>query len=151
MICIDNDRSPFAGMFDWCRDSMIQSYFEGRIGTGLAGGETARRWAAVRSGDFLFCAGEPEDISRLIGFVKEQIGADALIIPQDADRWQAALAEENILPIYEELVSEDIKYLANRFKESLIEFRLHRSEKTRTRVFEEYLALRREMRDCDDF
>ena len=93
MICIDNDRSPFAGMFDWCRDSMIQSYFEGRIGTGLAGGETARRWTAVRSGDFLFCAGEPEDISRLIGFVKEQIGADALIIPQDADRWQAALAE----------------------------------------------------------
>lgn len=95
---------------------------------------------------------------RLVSYILDELG-DSLgsILASDDDLrleaaiTQAALAEENILPIYEELVSEDIKYLANRFKESLIEFRLHRSEKTRTRVFEEYLALRREMRDCDDF
>ena len=95
---------------------------------------------------------------RLVSYILDELG-DSLgsILASDDDMrldaalTQAALAEENIIPIYEELVSEDIKYLANRFKESLIEFRLHRSEKTRARVFEEYLALRREMRNCDDF
>ena len=95
---------------------------------------------------------------RLVSYILDELG-DSLgsILASDDDLrleaaiTQAALAEENILPIYEELISEDIKYLANRFKESLIEFRLHRSEKTRTRVFEEYLALRREMREYDDF
>ena len=95
---------------------------------------------------------------RLVSYILDELG-DSLgsILASDDDLrleaaiTQAALAEENILPIYEELVSGDIKYLANRFKESLIEFRLHRSEKTRTRVFEEYLALRREMREYDDF
>ena len=102
--------------------------------------------------------GRLERQKRLVSYILDELG-DSLgsILASDDDLrleaaiTQAALAEENILPIYEELVSEDIKYLANRFKESLIEFRLHRSEKTRTRVFEEYLALRREMRDCDDF
>ena len=102
--------------------------------------------------------GRLERQKRLVSYILDELG-DSLgsILASDDDLLleaavtQAALAEENILPIYEELVSEDIKYLANRFKESLIEFRLHRSEKTRTRVFEEYLALRREMRDCDDF
>ena len=93
MISIDSCRAPFAGMFGWCRDSMIKSYFEGRIGTGLAGEETAPRWAAVRSGDFLFCAGEPSKIDGLTGFIRESIGGDALIIPQDADSWQTALAD----------------------------------------------------------
>ena len=92
MIHTDNDRSPFAGMFDWCRDSMILSYFEGRIGAGLAQRQEAPRWAAVQSGDFLFCAGEPEDISPLTGFIRENIGEDVIIIPQDADSWQEALA-----------------------------------------------------------
>ena len=95
---------------------------------------------------------------RLVSYILDELG-DSLgsILASDDDLrleaaiTQAALAEENILPIYEELVSEDIKYLANRFKESLIEFRLNRSEKTRARVFEEYLALRREMREYDDF
>lgn len=102
--------------------------------------------------------GRLERQKRLVSYILDELG-DSLgsILASDDDLrleaaiTQTALAEENILPIYEELVSEDIKYLANRFKESLIEFRLHRSEKTRTRVFEEYLALRREMRDCDDF
>lgn len=102
--------------------------------------------------------GRLERQKRLVSYILDELG-DSLgsILASDDDLrleaaiTQAALAEENILPIYEELVSEDIKYLANRFKESLIEFRLHWSEKTRTRVFEEYLALRREMRDCDDF
>ena len=95
---------------------------------------------------------------RLVSYILDELG-DALgsIMVSDDDMrldaavTQATLAEENILPIYEELVSEDIKYFANRFKESLIEFRLHRSEKTRARVFEEYLALRREMREFDGF
>ena len=95
---------------------------------------------------------------RLVSYILDELG-DSLgsILASDDDLrleaaiTQAALAEENILPIYEELVSEDIKYLANRFKESLIEFRLHRREKTGARVFEEYLALRREMREYDDF
>ncbi len=95
---------------------------------------------------------------RLVSYILDEVG-DALgsILASDDDMrieaaiTQAALAEENILPIYEELVSEDIKYFANRFKESLIEFRLHRDEKARIRVFEEYLTLRREMRECDDF
>ena len=95
---------------------------------------------------------------RLVSYILDELG-DSLgsILAFDDDLrleaaiTQAALAEENILPIYEELVSEDIKYFANRFKESLIEFRLHRIEKKRARVFEEYLALRREMRKYDDF
>ncbi len=95
---------------------------------------------------------------RLVSYILDELG-DSLgsILASDDDLrleaaiTQAALAEENILPIYEELVSEDIKYLANRFKESLIEFRLHRSEKKRACVFEEYLALRREMREYDEF
>lgn len=102
--------------------------------------------------------GRLERQKRLVSYILDELG-DSLgsILASDDDLrleasiTQAALAEENILPIYEELVSEDIKYLANRFKESLIEFRLHRSEKTRTRVFEEYLALRREMREYDVF
>ena len=102
--------------------------------------------------------GRLERQKRLVSYILDELG-DSLgsILASDDDLrleaaiTQAALAEENILPIYEELVSEDIKYFANRFKESLIEFRLHRSEKTRTRVFEEYLALRREMREYDEF
>ena len=95
---------------------------------------------------------------RLVSYILDEVG-DALgsILGSNDDMrieaaiTQAALAEDNILPIFEELVSEDIKYLANRFKESLIEYRLHRGEQARTRVFEEYLALRCEMRACDDF
>ena len=94
----------------------------------------------------------------LVSYILDEVGDSlgSILVSDDDLRLeaaitQAALAEENILPIYEELVSEDIKYLANRFKESLIEFRLHRREKTGARVFEEYLALRREMREYDDF
>ena len=102
--------------------------------------------------------GRLERQKRLVSYILDELG-DSLgsILASDDDLrleaavTQAALAEENILPIYEELVSEDIKYLANRFKESLIEFRLRRSGEARQRVFGEYLALRREMREYDDF
>ena len=102
--------------------------------------------------------GRVERQKRLVAYILDEVG-DALgtVLASgddarlDAAITQATLAEENLLPIYEELSSEDIKYFANRFKESLIEYRLHRSEKTRARVFDEYLALRREMRECDDF
>ena len=111
--------------------------------------------AVVREGT---AKGRLDRQKRLISYILDELG-DTLgaVLANDDDMCleaavtQAALAEDNILPIYEELISEDIKYLANRFKESLIEFRMHRSEKARTRVFEEYIALRREMRECDDF
>ncbi|MCR5030622.1 MAG: hypothetical protein K5982_04030 [Selenomonadaceae bacterium] len=95
---------------------------------------------------------------RLVTYILDEVGEAlaSMLISGDDERLEdtitkASLAEENILPIYEELVSEDVKYLANRFKESLIEFRLHKSEETRACVLEDYLALRREMKDQDDF
>ena len=102
--------------------------------------------------------GRLERQKRLISYILDELGDSLSSILASGDEMrleaaitQAALAEDNILPIYEELVSEDIKYLANRFKESLIEFRLHPSEKVRNCVLEAYMALRREMRECDAF
>ncbi|MBR4622642.1 MAG: GNAT family N-acetyltransferase [Ruminococcus sp.] len=71
MISTDNIRSRYEKLFGWCGDSMIKSYFEGYIGTGYAEKENEPAWAAVRSGDYLFLAGGPENISGLVSIIKD--------------------------------------------------------------------------------
>ena len=71
-------------------------------------------------------------------FSKEDSLMDAMIA-------RVSLAEDTILPIYEEMRSDDIKYLMNRLKESLIEFRLHKEEEMEKEIMEHYLALGREI------
>ena len=95
---------------------------------------------------------------RLVSYILDEVGGSlgTLLATGDAEQLDAAiaqvsLAEDTFLPIYEELLSEDVKYLANRFKESLIEFRLHQGKERRGRVMEDYFALRREMKEQDDF
>ena len=92
MKSIDASREGFSGRFDWCRDSMIKSYFEGIYGTAMAGGS----WAAVRAGDFLYCAGQPEDISELCGYIRTQMDGNAVIVPEQAEGWLAALNGERL-------------------------------------------------------
>lgn len=103
-------------------------------------------------------AGQLARQKRLIAYILDEVGGalGSLLASSDEARLdaaiaQASLAEDTLLPIYEELLSEDVKYLANRFKESLIEFRLHWDETTRRRVMDDYFALRREMKEKDDF
>ena len=96
MISIDDNRVLYAPMFDWCRDSMIPCYFEGLLGCGIAERAEAPRWAAVRAGDFLFCAGEPRNIGELPEYIKSNIGDDVLVIPEDAVLWKEALLSEGM-------------------------------------------------------
>lgn len=102
--------------------------------------------------------GRIERQKRLIAYILDEIGdtLGAVLTDGNGGRLdaviaQAALAEETILPVYEELAGDDLKYLANRFKEALIEFRLHGGEERKAQVLESYLALRRDMKACDDF
>ncbi|MBR6874345.1 MAG: GNAT family N-acetyltransferase [Ruminococcus sp.] len=92
MYCIDNNRRPFAPRFDWCEDSMICSYFEGIFGTGFAESENDPKWVAVRSGDFVFIAGEPEDPGELCGYLKD---LNCVVIPEDM-RWLDAVKAAGI-------------------------------------------------------
>ncbi len=95
---------------------------------------------------------------RLIAYMLDEIGGSLGPLlasgengPLDAAIAQASLAEDTILSVYEELLSDDIPWLANRFKESLIDYRLRRTDRLRARVFDEYRALRHDMKEYDDF
>ena len=87
MYCIDNDRERFARRFDWCIDSMIPCYFEGHIGSAFAEREKDPRWVILRSGDFFFAAGEPENIDEA---VRDLIRPGSVVIPEDM-KWLDAI------------------------------------------------------------
>lgn len=91
MISINGNRAAFAQRFGWCRDSMVKSYFEGITGEGFAERENDPRWAAVRSGDYFFCAGDPGDVSGLAGFIKNEMCGKAVIVPEKPESWLAAV------------------------------------------------------------
>ena len=89
---------------------------------------------------------------KLLSYLYSEIGAnmESLFFSKedslmDAMIARVSLAEDTILPIYEEMRSDDIKYLMNRLKESLIEFRLHKEEEMEKEIMEHYLALGREI------
>jgi len=87
MVIADKNREKYRSRFGWCGDSMIQSYFEGHIGTAVADRETDPDWVIIRSGDFYFAAGEPADIEEAAaGFIKP----DSVVIPEDM-KWLEAL------------------------------------------------------------
>lgn len=87
MYVTDNDRKGLRHRFDWCGDSMISSYFEGIIGTGVAERRDDPRWMLIRSGDFYFAAGEPVGIDEA---VRDFILPHSVIIPEDM-KWLEAV------------------------------------------------------------
>lgn len=93
MINIDNIRTRYAGHFRWCDDSMIPTYFEGRIGTAVAEREDDPRWVIIRSGDFYFASGEPVGIEQAAG---EFIRHGSVIIAEDTEKWLTAIREAGL-------------------------------------------------------
>ena len=81
MYCIDNDRCRFADFFGWCGDSMIPSYFEGHTGSAVAENENDPRWVIIRTGDFYFAAGQPENIADAVGGFIKRSHATGLCTP----------------------------------------------------------------------
>ena len=70
MVSIDSSRGGYAERFGWCRDSMVKSYFDGLMGTGFAERESDAHWAAVRAGDYLFCAGSPVNAEAAAEYIR---------------------------------------------------------------------------------
>lgn len=89
MVNIDNCRTGFCEMFRWCRDSMIESYFEGHIGTACADYAEEPNWAAVFSGDFVYLSGKPVGIEELAERINS-MSAEIVLIPQNSE-WEGAL------------------------------------------------------------
>ena len=89
MYCIDNEKCRFADFFGWCGDSMIPSYFEGHTGSAVAENENDPRWVIIRTGDYYFAAGQPENIADAVGgFIKP----DSVVISEEMS-WLDALRE----------------------------------------------------------
>lgn len=86
------DRADHRDRFAWCRDSMLISFFEGITGEGFAQRERDPAWAAVRTGDFCFCAGRPEEIAELAEYIDREMSAEAVVIPE-SEEWFDALQE----------------------------------------------------------
>lgn len=90
MICIDSRRSTVSPMFGWCRDSMLKSYFEGKMGTAFADSAEQPAWAAVFSGDFVFVSGRAEGVGELAERVAA-MSPETVVIPENVQEWKTAL------------------------------------------------------------
>lgn len=89
MKSIDSNRKDYISRFGWCRDSMLKSWGEGIYGQGFAA--DGDEWCAVRSADFIFCAGEPGNLSDFAEYLRGSMGKYIAIIPESG-RWADALA-----------------------------------------------------------
>ncbi len=96
MVSIDSSRGGYAERFGWCRDSMVKSYFDGLMGTGFAERESDAHWAAVRAGDYLFCAGSPVNAEAAAEYIRCEMGSEAVIVPEYAEDWLAALTDSGL-------------------------------------------------------
>jgi len=101
--------------------------------------------------------GKIEQQKKLISYIYDEVGGALVEIQNDNNKEQldavieqAKLAENIILNIYEYLFNDDIKYLANRFKESLIEYRLHSTDDRYKKVLDSYLVLHDVCLGCDE-